>query len=33
MKCVKENTDYTGKLCVIGTNIDKKKIEELFNIA
>ena len=25
--------DYTGKLCVIGTNIDKKKIEELFNIA
>lgn len=25
--------DYTGKLCVIGTNIDKKKIEELFHIA
>jgi len=25
--------DYTGKLCVIGTNLDKKKIGELFNIA
>lgn len=24
--------DYTGKLCVIGTNINKNKIEELFGI-
>lgn len=25
-------SDYTGKLCVIGTNLNKSKIEELFNI-
>jgi len=24
--------DYTGRLCVIGTNLNKNKIEELFNI-
>lgn len=24
--------DYTGRLCVIGTNLDKNKIEELFHI-
>lgn len=25
-------SDYTGKLCVIGTNLNKSKIEKLFNI-
>jgi G3E family GTPase len=25
-------SDYTGRLCVIGTNIDKAKIQELFHI-
>ena len=25
--------DYTGRLCVIGTNIDEHKLEELFGIA
>ncbi|OOM78160.1 putative metal chaperone YciC [Clostridium puniceum] len=25
-------SDYTGKLCVIGTNLNKRKIEKLFNI-
>ncbi len=25
--------DYTGRLCVIGTNIDEKQLEELFGIA
>ena len=24
--------DYTGRLCVIGTNLDKNKIEQLFHI-
>ena len=24
--------DYTGRLCVIGTNLDTNKIEELFHI-
>ena len=23
-------SDYTGRLCVIGTNLNKKEIEELF---
>lgn len=26
-------SDYTGRLCVIGTNLNKRKIEELFHIA
>lgn len=25
--------DYTGRLCVIGTDLDEKKLEELFGIA
>ena len=25
--------DYTGRLCVIGTNVDEKQLEELFGIA
>ena len=25
--------DYTGRLCVIGTDIDEKQLEELFGIA
>ena len=24
--------DYTGRLCVIGTNIDEHKLEELFEL-
>lgn len=24
--------DYTGRLCVIGTDIDERKLEELFEI-
>ena len=26
------DSDYTGKLCVIGTNLDEDKIKSLFNI-